>query len=59
MEMVILSAMRKVKMGGGSGEKAEPPNIPIAYLSSWTNNFSPDRKLGEGAFGEVFQGPYQ
>ena len=50
MEMAILSDVNKIESGG------EVPNIPFALLSSWTNDFSPERKLGEGGFGEVFLG---
>ena len=30
-----------------------PPDIPYQYLSEWTKDFAADKKIGEGAFGEV------
>ena len=54
MEMTVLSEVSKIASGVGSG--GEVTNIPIAFLSYWTKNFSPERKLGEGGFGEVFLG---
>ncbi len=32
-----------------------PPNIPFSVLAVWTNNFSIDNLIGEGAFGMVYQ----
>jgi len=39
-----------------SVESPAPLPIPFEYLSSTTNNFASDRRLGQGAFGEVFLG---
>jgi len=55
MEMAVLSEVSRISSGGGSGG-GEVTNIPISFLSYWTNNFSLERKLGEGGFGEVFLG---
>jgi len=35
----------------------EPPvEGPTELVMTWTNNFSDERKIGEGAFGDVFEG---
>jgi serine/threonine protein kinase len=33
-----------------------PVEVPTELVVRWTNNFSDERKIGEGAFGDVFQG---
>ncbi|XP_037488003.1 probable tyrosine-protein kinase DDB_G0283397 [Triticum dicoccoides] len=34
----------------------EPKDLPLALLQSITNDFSEDRKIGQGGFGEVYKG---
>ena len=36
----------------------DPPNIQFSMLEKWTENFSEDRKVGSGGFGDVFRGEY-
>ena len=33
---------------------AAPPNIPYNVLSEWTNTFSDDKLIGQGAYGKVY-----
>ena len=33
---------------------AAPCVVPFALLSAWSNGFSPDQKIGGGAFGDVY-----
>jgi len=33
-----------------------PVEVPTELVMRWTNNFSDERKIGEGAFGDVFEG---
>lgn len=33
----------------------DPTNLPLAILESITENFSGDRKIGDGGFGEVYK----
>jgi hypothetical protein len=32
----------------------DPKDLPLALLQKITGNFSGDRKIGQGAFGEVY-----
>jgi len=32
-----------------------PKNIPASFLKQITDDFSPDRELGKGAFGTVYK----
>ncbi|XBI77634.1 hypothetical protein VPH35_070702 [Triticum aestivum] len=34
----------------------EPNDLPLALLQRITNNFSPERKIGQGGFGAVYKG---
>ncbi|RHZ17711.1 hypothetical protein DYB37_009111 [Aphanomyces astaci] len=36
-----------------------PREVSVAEVQQWTDNFSPARKIGEGAFGDVFEGQCQ
>ena len=33
-----------------------PVEVPTELVMRWTNNFSDERKIGEGAIGHVFEG---
>jgi hypothetical protein len=33
-----------------------PVEVPTELVMRWTNDFSDERKIGEGAFGDVFEG---
>lgn len=33
----------------------DPTNLPLAILESITENFSKERKIGDGGFGEVYK----
>ena len=35
-----------------------PPNVPLCFLNEWTDNFAAHRMIGEGSFGQVYQGIY-
>jgi serine/threonine protein kinase len=35
-----------------------PSDIPYELIMKWCDNFSPDNKLGDGSFGEVYQGKF-
>ncbi len=48
----VVAAIEATRVGG------EPPNVPNRYLEEWTDGFNATRKLGEGGFGEVFEGIY-
>ncbi|KAM0867707.1 hypothetical protein ACQ4PT_041816 [Festuca glaucescens] len=37
----------------------EPGKLPFKLLKNITNNFSPEQKLGSGAFGEVYKGVFK
>ncbi|XP_037451719.1 cysteine-rich receptor-like protein kinase 41 [Triticum dicoccoides] len=37
----------------------EPKDLPLALLQSITNDFSDDRKIGQGGFGAVYKGELQ
>lgn len=49
-EEVYLGAIRETFLG------KEPPNIPFSIIRKWTNDFT--NKIGEGAFGEVYEGSF-
>ena len=36
----------------------EPPNVPFAILTQWTENFDALRAIGSGGFGDVFRGEF-
>ena len=33
-----------------------PVTLPFPLISKWTDDFNPERVIGEGAFGSVFSG---
>jgi len=37
-------------------EDGPPREVPTELVMRWTNNFGDERKIGEGAFGDVFEG---
>jgi serine/threonine protein kinase len=53
MERVMVEAINAV-----IDSKGPLPNIPYNLLLDWTDNFSENRKLGSGGFGEVFEGRF-
>jgi len=64
----ILDASReRVQIKSSSNEleqilldgSAEPTNLPLALLQHITENFAENRKIGQGAFGDVYKGVLQ
>jgi interleukin-1 receptor-associated kinase 4 len=47
--MSVVDMMRCLKTGG------LPPLVPYQHLLTWTDDFSPENLLGEGAFGLVYK----
>jgi hemolysin activation/secretion protein len=48
--------LEKLRVNLTTGRGGDPAELPLAYLAACTRDWSQDRLLGKGIFGQVFRG---
>jgi hypothetical protein len=55
-EQEEMPPLEKLRVNLAAGRGGAPAEVPLAYLAACTLDWSPDRVLGQGIFGQVFRG---